>query len=138
MATLIFFIAILAVIVILIRIVIKAVQYKNTVASFRLLTGVLLVYALLWTVFYSISSDKEVPLGTDICFDDWCATVTKIEKQETLGNEKPSGQFIILHIKMSNHARGIAQKPSERGSQGKYRFHRITKYAVWDFRTVER
>ena len=113
MATLIFFIAILAVIVILIRIVIKAVQYKNTVASFRLLTGVLLVYALLWTVFYSISSDKEVPLGTDICFDDWCATVTKIEKQETLGNEKPSGQFIILHIKMSNHARGIAQKPSE-------------------------
>jgi len=30
-----------------------------------------------------------------------------------LGNLKPGGQFIILHIKMSNRAKGIAQKPSE-------------------------
>lgn len=113
MTTLVFFVTILAVIVLLIRIVIKAVKHKNTFASFRISGIILLVYASLWIVFYLKSSDKQISFGTDICFDDWCATVTKIEKQETLGNEKPNGQFIIVHIKMSNHARGIAQKPSE-------------------------
>jgi len=113
MATLIFFLTILTCLVLLIRIVIKAILHKNTLASFRILGSVLLGYSLLWAIFYFKSSDKEASLGTDICFDDWCATVTKIDKQEILGNEKPNGQFIILHIKMSNHARGIAQKPSE-------------------------
>ena len=113
MATLIFLFTILAIIFLLMRIVIRAIQHKNTVTSFRLLGSILFVYTLLWTIFYFKSSDKEASLGTDICFDDWCATVTKIEKQVVLGNEKPNGQFIILHIRMSNHARGIAQKPSE-------------------------
>lgn len=113
MTTLVFFVTILAVIVLLIRIVNKSIKHKNTFASFRISGIILLVYASLWTVFYLKSSDKEISFGTDICFDDWCATVTKIEKQATLGNEKPNGQFIIVHIKMSNHARGIAQKPSE-------------------------
>ena len=58
-----------------------------------------------------------VSLGTDICFDDWCATITSYEHPENLGIEsqvvKPLGQFIILSISISNHARGIAQKPSE-------------------------
>jgi hypothetical protein len=78
-----------------------------------LLGIIFLTYTLLWTIFYFTSSNKEISLGTDICFDDWCATVTQIERQTVLGNQKPSGQFIILHIKMSNKAKRIAQKPSE-------------------------
>ncbi len=113
MATLIFFLTILISLVLVIRIVIKAILHKNTVATFRILGTVLFLYTLLWTIFYFKSSVKEASFGTDICFDDWCATVTKIDKQEILGNEKPNGQFIIVHIKMSNRARGIAQKPSE-------------------------
>ncbi len=46
----------------------------------------------------------EVPFGTDICFDGWCASVT--------GADHLSGSSsTILHVTMSNHARGIAQKP---------------------------
>jgi hypothetical protein len=56
-------------------------------------------------------------LGTDICFDDWCATVTKIERPKavSIDNQEfiPNGQLLILNIKMSNQAKGIAQKPSE-------------------------
>jgi hypothetical protein len=41
----------------------------------------------------------------------------KSRTTKSLGQEnqllKPHGQFFVLHIKMSNHARGIAQKPSE-------------------------
>lgn len=113
MATLIFFATILTIIIQTIRIIIKAVRQKNILTSVRLLAIVLLSYSVLWTVFYFISSNKAISLGTDICFDDWCATVTKIDRVPTLGNEKAKGLFIILHIKMSNQARGIAQKPSE-------------------------
>lgn len=52
-------------------------------------------------------------MGTDVRFDDWCATITKIEHSVTIGGEKPNGQFIVLHITMTNRARGIAQRPSE-------------------------
>ena len=72
----------------------------------------LLLFSVLYRFFYYKSSEKIVLPGTDICFDDWCATITKAEQMNALGDEKPNGQFIILHIRMSNHARGIAQKPS--------------------------
>lgn len=113
MATFIFFATILTIIILLIRIFIKAVSHKNILALVRLLTMVLLSYCVLWAIFYFISSNNAISPGTDICFDDWCATVTKIERLTTLGNQNAKGLFIILHIKMSNHARGIVQKPSE-------------------------
>ena len=113
MGTLIFIATILTIIILTIRILIKSVRRKSILTSVRLLAIVLLIYCVLWTIFYYISSTKAISLGTDICFDDWCATVTKIERLPTLGNVKANGLFIILHIKMSNKAKGIAQKPSE-------------------------
>lgn len=113
MATLIFFLTIIAIIVFTIRIVIKLIKHKSIKGALRVLAIVIAAYSLLWIFFYFKSSEIIVPPGTDICFDDWCATITKVERMEALGNVKPQGQFIILHITMSNHARGIAQKPSE-------------------------
>ena len=113
MATLLFIGTVLIILILIIGIVIKTLRHKSLAASFTLLGIIFLTYTLLWTIFYFKSSNKEISLGTDICFDDWCVTVTKIERQSVLGNQKPSGQFIILHLKMSNQAKGIAQKPSE-------------------------
>lgn len=113
MATLIFLATIFTIVILIIRIIIKAVKHKSISTSIRLLATVFLTYGVLWTIFYFISGSKAIALGTDICFDDWCVTVTKIEQQSAIGNEKAKGQFIILHIKMSNQAKGIAQKPSE-------------------------
>ena len=117
MATLIFFGTIITLLIFLIRLIIKVVKHKTIASTFRTLVIIILSYSVLWGVFYFISTDKVVPFGTDICFDDWCSTITKIEQPKILGMTKqelnPHGQFIILNIKMSNHARGIAQKPSE-------------------------
>ena len=117
MATLIFFATIITVFVLGIKAIIKLIKHKNSLPSFRRMAIVILAYCLLWTVFYFKSTNKPVPFGTDICFDDWCATITKTEQPKTLGQENqllyPHGQFFVLNIKMSNHARGIAQKPSE-------------------------
>jgi hypothetical protein len=113
MATLIFLTTFFTIIILVIRIIIKTVRHKSVLTSVRLLAIVFLTYGVLWVISYFISGNKAISLGTDICFDDWCVTVTKIERQPAIGNEKAKGQFIILHIKMSNRAKGIAQKPSE-------------------------
>jgi Domain of unknown function (DUF4352) len=117
MATLIFFASIITAIILVIKVIIKIVKQESCISTFKAIAIVVLAYCLLWIVFYFKSTNKPVPLGTDICFDDWCATVMKVEQPKFLGQEKmslnPHGQFFVLHIKMSNHARGIAQKPSE-------------------------
>ena len=117
MATLIFFCTIIAILCSLISVIIKAVRHRRVAPGIRTTLIIIGSYFALWVVFYFLREDKPVPLGTDICFDDWCATITKIERPKSLAYENmilnPKGQFIILQIKMSNHARGIAQKPSE-------------------------
>jgi hypothetical protein len=117
MTTLIFFGTIITTLVYLIRIGISIVRKESIISHVKVLFAVILSYSFLWLLFYFISSYKVVPIGTDICFDDWCATIVKTENSKSLAYDnkeiKPHGQFVILHIKMSNHARGIAQKPSE-------------------------
>jgi len=74
-------------------------------------------YIALWLAFDLTAKFTIVPLGTDVCFDDWCASVTQIESspeiQQQFSPGKTDSTWIVLHIRMSNHARGIAQKPSE-------------------------
>ena len=117
MATIIFFATVITLVVLLIRSIIKLLRGKPMARTAKLLIIVVLSYTFLWSFFYYVSNDKPVSLGTDVCFDDWCATVTGFERPTSLGPSdhliKPHGQYIILHITMSNHARGIAQKPSE-------------------------
>ena len=113
MDTLLFLITIISVLVLLIRLIVKLVRRKSIAGTSKLTGIILLAYSIIWLIFYGTAANQIVPLATDICFDDWCATVIKIDKPESLGTITAKGQFIILHIKMSNHARGIAQKPSE-------------------------
>lgn len=115
MASLIFIATFLFVVVFAIKICIKSIQHKNIVTNVRTVLAVLIAYSALWSGCYFFSNNKTVPFGTDVCFDDWCATVTKAERLPALGTVYPKGQFILLHITLSNHAKGIAQKPSEPG-----------------------
>lgn len=117
MAGLALLLAVLAILILLVRLAVRAIRRKPITRTVVALLIVVAAYSALWCVFYFISGDKAVPLGTDVCFDDWCATVTSIERPAALGTQGhelyPHGQFVILHVKMSNRARGIAQKPSE-------------------------
>lgn len=113
MTTLIFFGTIISLIICIVIIILRLSKHSPIRSLLRSLIIIGTTYFLIWAISYSISSDKPIPLGTDVCFDDWCATVSYFEHFENDSLElKPKGQFIILHIKMSNHARGISQKPS--------------------------
>jgi hypothetical protein len=117
MSTLLFFVFIILLLVLAAGILINATRRRPAARKARLLAGVVIAYAATWSIFYLSSSEKPVPFNTDICFDDWCATVTGFDTAEALGTGpdeiRPKGIFIILHVRMSNHARGIAQTPSE-------------------------
>ena len=114
MATLIFFGTLISLVFFFFKIILRFMNHSPMGSLIRTAIIIILSYCLMWIVFYSISSDKPIPFGTDVCFDDWCATVTSFEHFENESVElNPKGQFLILHIKMSNHARGISQKPSE-------------------------
>ena len=117
MSTLLFFVTLVALFVLLVSVPIRALRRKPVTPALRLIGIVVAVYSLLWIAWYVKSADRPVPLGTEVCFDDWCATITGAENPAVLengsGGVRPHGHFVVLHVKMSNHARGIAQKPSE-------------------------
>jgi hypothetical protein len=117
MSTLLFFAVIILILVLVGGIIINALRRRPIARKARLLAGVVIAYAAIWSIFYISSSEKPVPFNTDVCFDDWCATVAGLDTAETLGSGpaaiRAKGTFYILHIRISNHARGIAQSPSE-------------------------
>ncbi len=116
MKSLIFLLSILSLLFLLITLIVKALKGKSIRQTVNILVSIILGYSLIWLIFYFESSYTTIPLGTDVCFDDWCATVTSIEKENDLTKKMTTSldsTVIVLHIKMSNHARGIAQKPSE-------------------------
>jgi len=117
MSTLLFLAVIILVLVLIAGILSNAIRGRSVQKKARLLAGIVAAYALVWIISYFTSGDKPVPFNTDVCFDDWCATVEGVDTAGTLGIGanaiRAKGIFLILHVRMSNHARGIAQKPSE-------------------------
>jgi hypothetical protein len=113
MDALLFFSTVILLFILIIRLLIKILTQKRIVDTSKYIVITLLSYSIIWIIFYIKSSNQIVPLASDICFDDWCATVTSFEKTEKIGTQIPKGEFYILTIKMTNNARGIAQKPSE-------------------------
>src|SRR5471030_1131011 len=116
MAALIFILTFLSLVVLLVVLIVKAVRGKPIIAIFKSISFIILGYGIAWTIFYLVRTDIPVPLGTDVCFDDWCATIIKIESgpavQKQFSTISRDSTWIILDITVSNHARGIAQKPS--------------------------
>lgn len=62
--------------------------------------------------FSLTSKTRELALGTDKCFDDWCATVTGVR---SLSNPNGAGglKLVAVNLRVSNRARGAAFRPSQ-------------------------
>ena len=112
MPTLLFLLVVLAVLGSVIRLVIQAVRRQPVGSTVRVLALVVLGYAVVWAVCYGQRRDQAVALGTPVCFDDWCATVTRLDTPAVLATTRPQGHFLVVQLALANHARGIAQKPS--------------------------
>jgi hypothetical protein len=117
MTALIFILTILSILVLLVVAVIRLIRRKPCRLILRTILIIVLSYSVCWTIFYFSQKDIPVAQGTNLCFDDWCATVTEYEFLSKSGNRTDSvdsaSSYVVLHVKMSNNAKGIAQKPSE-------------------------
>src|ERR1700749_5052314 len=105
MASLIFILSFLTVLVLLIIAAIKLSRKRSARLIFKALGIIVSAYFLLWLVFYIKSQYIIVPMGTDVCFDDWCATITKIDQASQLPAAPKDSAWVILHITVSNKAR---------------------------------
>ncbi len=108
-----FFVTLLLTTALVFTILLQIFRKKSITKSLKILSYTIFIYILLWTVFYFKSEIQPVNYGEDICFDDWCATITSFDKIENLNSKKANGHFFVLSINMINHARGISQKPCE-------------------------
>jgi len=110
MTTLIFLITVLCLMVLIISSIVKIIRRKPVKSTLRIIVIIVCGYSAVWLICFFTSSFNPVPLGTDVCFDDWCATIVNVEK---MPSKQMDSDVMILQVTMSNHARGIAQKPSE-------------------------
>ncbi len=77
----------------------------------------LLFYGLGLTLYFFVviavaltSPQRIVPMKEDRCFDEWCIAVNDVRTQNELGSARSDGNFYIIELKISNHARGRAQR----------------------------
>jgi hypothetical protein len=108
MITLIFLLTVLTLFILLIRLFVALIRRKSVWMPVKLIAIILVVYGGIRMIFYLTRHRVPAPMGTEVCFDDWCATALGASRQ-------PVGDstYIFLRLEMSNHARGIAQSPSE-------------------------
>lgn len=117
MTTLLFLGTLLLLLILGIMLINKLIQRKPVALTLKKMGYLTSIYIGLWVIFKILSHDVVVPDGTDICFDDWCASVTQIDTgpavQQQFFQLGKDSLWVLLRVRVSNHARGIAQKPSE-------------------------
>lgn len=68
------------------------------------------VYMLVLIGFSLFEPQREVPIGTTRCFDDWCITVEQSARQATIGTTKAAGTFCVVTLRVSSRAKRITQR----------------------------
>jgi hypothetical protein len=69
-------------------------------------------YAVALLGFSLTSKNRQLALGTDKCFDDWCATVTSARPLPNPNRAAGTG-LVAVTLRISNRARGAAFRPSQ-------------------------
>ncbi len=80
-------------------------RQKTKTSLFRFLT-IIFCYGILLLIFSLTSQNKVLPLNQDKCFDEWCVSIIKIEKQIS---ERQN--LYVVTVRISNMGKGRAQKP---------------------------
>ena len=71
------------------------------------------VYALVLASVSLFSPQRVLAMREVRCFDDWCLSVERVEKQPAIGAAQAHGDFYLVTLQVSNRARGIRQRANE-------------------------
>ena len=72
------------------------------------LTCALAVYGVLLLTGSATSSERRVPLGTSLCFDDWCVAVTGVQQAPARAAEGT----VTADLRVFSDAKRVSQKGS--------------------------
>jgi len=68
----------------------------------------LAVYGVLLLAGSATSSERHVPLGSSLCFDDWCVSVTGVQQASTAGSERT----VTADVRVFSEAKRVTQRGS--------------------------
>ncbi len=68
------------------------------------------VYALVLIGSGLLTPQHVMAMHEVRCFDDWCASVEKVERQPAIGDVQAQGVFYVVTVQVTSRARGISQR----------------------------
>jgi hypothetical protein len=70
----------------------------------------LCMYAILLVGAALIGPQQVLAMRQPRCFDDWCASVEKVEQKQAIGAAQAQGVFYLVTIQVSSRAKRISQR----------------------------
>jgi hypothetical protein len=109
---LVFFVFILAILALAAAITYRKLRRRSAQKLVLALVGCAFAYAVILMVVSLSSKTRQLALGTDKCFDDWCASVLGAHSVPGASNTEGS-KSVAVALRISNLARGAAFRPSQ-------------------------
>lgn len=63
------------------------------------------------------TGQQSIPMGSDLCFDEMCFAVVKVQTAQRLGTARSRGIFYVVTVRASSRARGRAEAEPGLGEQ---------------------
>lgn len=112
LGNLVFVVFILASLTIGAAIIYRRIRGRSAQKLLLTLAGCMIAYAAILIIVSLSSHTRELAVGTDKCFDDWCASV--MGAHALPGASHTNGKKIVaVELRVSNRARGAAFRPSQ-------------------------
>ena len=81
-------------------------SFRTPLAALAVVVG---IYAVVLLAGGAFSKDRRVPLGTTLCFDDWCASVVAVHDARSA---TPGRRVVLLDVRVSSVAKRVVQRGS--------------------------
>lgn len=112
LGNLLFFICLLATVILTILLAYRKLRQRPTRGIAIAIIACLCAYAVVLVGTSLSSKTRQLALGTDKCFDDWCASVTG-SRILPKTNAAASNELVAITLRISNRARQAAFRPSQ-------------------------
>lgn len=87
--------------------VVSSVRRRPLGLPVRALAGMLTGYALLLALGAAVSAEARVPLGTRLCFDDWCAAVSAVR---VVPVSNAARKIVVADLRVSSDAKRVTMR----------------------------
>jgi len=89
----------------------RLLQRKTMRSSLMLLVIVTAAYPAGLVASGLLSMERDLPLGSVQCFDDWCIQVLSVEPTSGLASSTSDARTIVASLRLSNQARRASFSP---------------------------